>query len=816
MKTNTEKSVRNRTTRLLLFAVVIFVMNTISAQETGKTITSPFGVARPSSASEASSDEDTFVDPETGEVGHIIRNPFGVASPVDVDTGIDIPDNTEEETGNVITNPFGTPNPDDVDTGVDVIDEDEEYFISLPVDEKEVDAEDSKDVDEVDDETSDDAKEFEEESAEDTTEEKYIPVKDNPIRGIEDDSFQFSLIGTMQMDDGTFSTFSVESETNVINNAPTLYVRAGKSFKLTLASDQPLPQDFQPTVSFSDLSHPELQNPFEPQQSGSNSPYCFVYHVPSTMDGGTYRASISGTLNGETVARVLKIEIVRVNKIVGPNSKSSMRSEAPSGTDKWQESEVIYAQPYSVFELTMEVEPSLSYDKIKDLISWSKSGAGGTLTPKENNKRKAEFKATTINNYTITASIGSSQKIIAVKVVAPKINTVKFSGAKIYIKRDNGTPYSGYAWKDDNLDGESDLNNANAVSTVKYQPVAYKSTSKITAQGTFKPNCLKIDKEGTSNPVSSDFIQGWDVEAAVKRYRFSHNNSDWSAWTETNPVIGKNKIKETAQVGYNLTFPIYWQYGFGETGTADGQLHAFDAGTSKHEMYLTYNAPITTDDLYETVFHISCTNANEEHSEDSVVSGIWDGFSGRNVKRKDGTELTYYASYQTDTTTVTGLLSNTDGQCGAWASFFQTALAIHGIQSEYKKFRSNPTFADGFIVKTWSFSGTGDVGSNFPYTNKLHPSLPLVGTTQYNWGTPAEVTYTEGNPGQNNSMPASFFNNNQLIKYGNKYYDPSYGVIYESVQKIDETLSGFYNKPLFEDEIYFRKNPSGVQIEFYE
>ncbi len=37
-----------------------------------------------------------------------------------------------------------------------------------------------------------------------------------------------------------------------------------------------------------------------------------------------------------------------------------------------------------------------------------------------------------------------------------------------------------------------------------------------------------------------------------------------------------------------------------------------------------------------------------------------------------------------------------------------------------------------------------------------------------------------------------------------------------AVQKIDETLSGFYNKPLFEDEIYFRKNPSGVQIEFYE
>ena len=59
---------------------------------------------------------------------------------------------------------------------------------------------------------------------------------------------------------------------------------------------------------------------------------------------------------------------------------------------------------------------------------------------------------------------------------------MKFSGAKIYIKRDNGTPYSGYAWKDDNLDGKSELDNANADSDVKYQPVAYPSTSKITAR----------------------------------------------------------------------------------------------------------------------------------------------------------------------------------------------------------------------------------------------------------------------------------------------------------------------------------------------
>jgi len=123
---------------LLLFAiaaVAILDTTSISAQELGRTITSPFGIARQPSASESGSEGDTFVDPETGEVGHIIRNPFGQANPDGVDTGIDIPDDAGEEVGGIITSPFGVPDPDGVDTGMDVIDEDEEYLISLPDDE---------------------------------------------------------------------------------------------------------------------------------------------------------------------------------------------------------------------------------------------------------------------------------------------------------------------------------------------------------------------------------------------------------------------------------------------------------------------------------------------------------------------------------------------------------------------------------------------------------------------------------------------------------------------------------------------------------
>ena len=213
---------------LLLFAiaaVAILDTTSISAQELGRTITSPFGVANPymnaSDASESGSNGDTFVDPETGEVGHIIRNPFGVANPEGVDTGIDIPENAGEEVGGIITSPFGVPASDDIDTGVGVFEEDEEYLISLP-DDEESEVEESENVDEVDDETSDDEKEIGEESYEATTE-KYVPVIDNPIRGVEHPSFNFELTCS--------SAGASVTDSGDVSVTPTLCVLPGKTIQ---------------------------------------------------------------------------------------------------------------------------------------------------------------------------------------------------------------------------------------------------------------------------------------------------------------------------------------------------------------------------------------------------------------------------------------------------------------------------------------------------------------------------------------------------------------------------------------------------------
>ena len=285
---------------LLLFAiaaVAILDTTSISAQELGRTITSPFGIARQTSASESGSDGDTFVDPETGEVGHIIRNPFGVANPEGVDTGIDIPDDAGEEVGGIITSPFGVPASDDIDTGVDVFDEDEEYLISLP-DDEESEVEESEDADEVDDETSDEVKVFEEESAETTTE-KYVPVIDNPIPNREWDDFYI---------EGRCGSNNVRSSTDNPGERETLFVQSGQKFSITVFSHDIVFSQNNPTWTITaDNNNPTGQGESGLQIQDESTHREKIYKAVPRFKYGRYLITVSTSLNECVVSRKIKI-----------------------------------------------------------------------------------------------------------------------------------------------------------------------------------------------------------------------------------------------------------------------------------------------------------------------------------------------------------------------------------------------------------------------------------------------------------------------------------------------------------------------------
>ena len=299
---------------LLLFAigaVAVLGTNTISAQELGRTITSPFGIARQISSLESGSDEDTFVDPETGEVGHIIRNPFGIANPEGVDTGIDIPDNGEE-VGGIITSPFGVPASDDIDTGVDVFDEDEEYLISLP--EKEDPSLDENDViDNLDDPEV--AKEtiskivfvedFSRIDESGVATKGSLPPKDAPRNTGEDLGFDFKLVGTS------------EGATSVtVNSAAggTLYVLSGNDFVIEA---QPIRGQFPGDPTWTITSN----NPGGPT-SNSGIPYKTgvtqtstqkTYTANSAYEYGSYTITVRSDSYNHTVIREIDVVVVTLN-----------------------------------------------------------------------------------------------------------------------------------------------------------------------------------------------------------------------------------------------------------------------------------------------------------------------------------------------------------------------------------------------------------------------------------------------------------------------------------------------------------------------
>ena len=513
-----------------------------------------------------------------------------------------------------------------------------------------------------------------------------------------------------------------------------------------------------------------------------------------------------------------EMTVVGVKRILGPNGKSSDRASSPSWGETWLESEVVYAQPCSVFNLTAVLEPTLAsdeFDKIKSSITWSADS--GRITPDAANPRIAECCAPAVEDtYKVIAACGSSRRVILVKVGVPKIHQVLFSGNILIVRDTNGALYTGPGWKDDDLDGVSDLTGANADASKPYHPVAYLSTKRMDATGVFLPDCTKV-----SNPAER--ISDYDVEAAVKKLRFAPNDSLWS-WSWSTPVpfnmsgtavTAANPFRSAPEVGYEGDYELAWEVGFGEAGTADNNL-AWHRSRSNHELYLTYKAEVPS---YETVFHLSCKSADGKNTDSDVTEGVWTGFAGRNVKRKDGVLLTYYKSYLTDVTSYDyeRLLRSADGQCGAWARFFIETLKIHGISAEWNMIE--PIAAAGFVVKTWSFSGAGTSGNpSFPYKNDViggvFNQVNYTRRTHYEWGTVAEVTYTSGTPGQNNTKPAAFFSNHQFVYVPimNAWYDPSYGIKHMSIQSIDDTLSGFVAIGGF-DVFFFQKNPIGVQIQ---
>jgi hypothetical protein len=282
---------------------------------------------------------------------------------------------------------------------------------------------------------------------------------------------------------------------------------------------------------------------------------------------------------------------------------------------------------------------------------------------------------------------------------------------------------------------------------------------------------------------------------------------------------------------YDNTFTFSWQV------SDDGGQSWSAAGTSTHQLYVTLNGSINdayTPKTFHTVIHRATQAANGETTEAGVRTKVWGLFPGLNVRRLDGTQLTYYANWLTRNTTTATLLKFGDGQCGSWTSLFLDMLKSQGLQyaNDYDVVRGIPDVnaalsPAGFIVKNWSFVGAGtnpDPVTNvrYPYYNTPRWSVrgDVInfggGAYFYDWAT-AEVNDLAGIPGQGTANPASMFNNHQVAVIGGTYYDPSYGVTYANLMGMQtNAIDGLFRwgrKPVTGQIIFvFQKTPAALAI----
>jgi len=590
------------------------------------------------------------------------------------------------------------------------------------------------------------------------------------------------------------------------NDSRDIMVKSGDSFTYTAYEGGPKSSNWTVSVSGKTTA---TKNDSTSISMGSawwdlfNWAYDFTPPDPGVYNIGAVATDKSGSDSGVAT-------VVGVASISGPNNKSSSRKEAPSSIDDWTSTETIYASPCALVNLTANITPAVTLtDEIKSAIEWSSSGTG-TVTQDSSDPLKAVFKDTLAGDNVITVKCGTSQRVILVRVVIPKIHAVTFTGNKTILKDDSSGSYSGPDWQDDDLDGTSDLTNANADSSKPYHPIAYRSTDTMEIiDATFK-----LDARNAKNELISGV--SYDVTSTTTKLRFTPytllSSNDWAYSDFTlngNSVAANNQFYYSYQVGYKSNLQLAWEVGFGESEDSLEWYRSY----SENEFYLTKMAP-TTSDTFETVFHISCTMATGETTNSGIVSDVWGHFSGRGVQRKDGNSLYYYKSYRNVNCDTASLLFNKDGQCGSWAMFLIACLGIQGIPTtDIKYVFARPSNANGFIVKNWTFADPGSSGdANFPYINAVSGNVCL--DTSYSWGTPNEVNYTSGTAGQNNSKPASLFGNHQMIKYNGTYYDASYGLTHSDTVSIDNTLDGFFN--VSSTSYIFMKNPTGVQITLTE
>jgi hypothetical protein len=258
---------------------------------------------------------------------------------------------------------------------------------------------------------------------------------------------------------------------------------------------------------------------------------------------------------------------------------------------------------------------------------------------------------------------------------------------------------------------------------------------------------------------------------------------------------------------------------------------------------VTLDTP-TTSPVYHTPIHLSVPISAVVAATDNatVLRQTWYMFGTRLIRTKhqkisfNGRPLTYYKEWgpAEANNTMELLLQQTDGQCAAFSSLFVNSLRVAGHNAAKFLVQLHSTVANEIMfISNWNIAGPGTSTVNlYPLQNTLsNPGVfpgesgvgsyirSINGEWEYYWGNIVEVSDKIGAPGQNTDNPKSSFSDHTLVRIGGRYYDPSYGRDFDTLQLWEEgSVAAFATQgalPNFNSRLVFRTNPAN-NLEVYE
>ena len=315
--------------------------------------------------------------------------------------------------------------------------------------------------------------------------------------------------------------------------------------------------------------------------------------------------------------------------------------------------------------------------------------------------------------------------------------------------------------------------------------IACKSGSTLSASATFDFTCESMPSQIYVRGLGPDGIEFPSLQVQT--------DSGMIVYPQTWATLAFDSLK----VRYFESFTVSWQISFNGNDW-------YPAGESSNTLYVTYTKPENESNnkgfkWYQTLFYLSCKNADGATTEEQIIEGIWNDFTDHSVQRHDGKLLTYYRDIFSMNSTLGALIKNTDGVCYTWAMLFLALLKMHGITESHNYINISSDYTQNscdyitkFLVKDWTFGTPGNYCADMPYIN-VYDEDYFESDSGY-WFLYEEIYDQMGIMGQTAQNPASMFGNHQIALVKGKYYDPSYGITYNSIADIRYTsISGWGN-----------------------